>query len=90
MKKGEVYTGVVERMDFPNKGILHVGEEKVVVKNALPGQTIEIAISKQRKGKCEGRLLKVVTPAAYENEEGACPHREECGGCTYQTVPYEV
>ena len=76
-------------MDFPNKGILHIGEEKVVVKNALPGQTVEIAISKQRKGRCEGRLLKVVTPAAYENTEGACPHRADCGGCTYQTVPYE-
>lgn len=89
MKKGEIYTGTVEKMDFPNKGILHIGEEKVVVKNALPGQTVEIAISKQRKGRCEGRLLKVVTPAAYENTEGACPHRADCGGCTYQTVPYE-
>ena len=72
MKKGEIYTGVVEKMDFPNKGVLHIGEEKVVVKNALPGQTVEIAISKQRKGKCEGRLLKVVTPADYEKAEGAC------------------
>lgn len=89
MKKGEIYTGVVEKMDFPNKGVLHIGEEKVVVKNALPGQTVEIAISKQRKGKCEGRLLKVVTPADYEKAEGACPHRADCGGCTYQTVPYE-
>ena len=89
MKRGEIYTGVVEKMDFPNKGVLHIGEEKVVVKNALPGQTVEIAISKQRKGKCEGRLLKVVTPADYEKAEGACPHRADCGGCTYQTVPYE-
>ncbi len=50
---------------------------------------MESAISKQRKGKCEGRLLKVVTPADYEKAEGACPHRADCGGCTYQTVPYE-
>ena len=28
MKKGEIYTGTVEKMDFPNKGILHIGEEK--------------------------------------------------------------
>ena len=89
MKKGQVCEGIVEQVDFPNKGILHIGEEKVVVKNALPGQTVEIAISKQRKGRCEGRLLKVVTPAAYESTEGACPHRADCGGCTYQTVPYE-
>ena len=59
MKKGEIYTGTVEKMDFPNKGILHIGEEKVVVKNALPGQTVESAISKQRKGRCEGSCLRV-------------------------------
>ncbi len=28
MKKGEIYTGEVEKMDFPNKGVLHIGEEK--------------------------------------------------------------
>ena len=28
MKKGEIYTGTVEKMDFPNKGILHIGEKR--------------------------------------------------------------
>ena len=36
MKKGQVYEGVVERIDFPNKGIVKVGEDVCVVKNALP------------------------------------------------------
>lgn len=35
MKKGEIYTGIVEKVDFPNKGILHIEDEKVVVKNVL-------------------------------------------------------
>lgn len=55
MKKGEIYTGTVEKMDFPNKGILHIGEEKVVVKNALPGQTVEIAISQAAQRKMRGK-----------------------------------
>ena len=37
MKKGEIYEGIVENMDFPNKGILHIGEEKVVGKERAPG-----------------------------------------------------
>lgn len=90
MKKGEIYTGVVERMDFPNKGILHIGEEKVVVKHALPGQTVEVVITKQRKGKCEARLLQVVKRAEWEYAEEKCPHAAECGGCSYQSLPYEV
>ena len=35
MKKGEVYTGTVERMDFPNRGIVTIDGETAVVKNAL-------------------------------------------------------
>ena len=32
MKKGEIYEAVVEKIEFPNKGILHVEEEKVTRK----------------------------------------------------------
>lgn len=88
MKKGEVYTGVVERVDFPNKGILHIEDEKVVVKHVLPGQTIEAVITKQRKGKCEARLLNVISRSDSEAPEEACLHMQECGGCSYQTLPY--
>ena len=29
MKKGEIYEAIVEKVEFPNKGIVHVGEEKM-------------------------------------------------------------
>ena len=69
MKKGEIYTGIVERVDFPNKGILFVDGEKVTVKHVLPGQTVEFAVTKQRKGKYEGRLLSVVSRSEAEYEK---------------------
>ena len=47
MKKGDILEGIVEKIDFPNKGIISVGEEKVVVKNALPGQKIQFVITKK-------------------------------------------
>ena len=40
MKKGEILEGIVEKIDFPNKGIVFVEGWRVVVKNALPGQKI--------------------------------------------------
>ena len=49
MKKGEIYEGVVERIDFPNKGRVHVEGETVTVKNAIPGQKIRFQINKKRK-----------------------------------------
>ena len=42
MKKGEIYEGVVERIDFPNKGRVHVEGEMVTVKNAIPGQKLSL------------------------------------------------
>ena len=88
MKKGEIYEGYVERMEFPNKGIVVVDGERAVVKNALPGQKVKFAINKKRNGKCEGRLLEVLEMSPLESEEGRCEHFGICGGCVSQSIPY--
>ena len=49
MKKGEIYKGIVDAIDFPNKGILWIDGEKVIVKNVLPGQEIRFAVNKKPK-----------------------------------------
>ena len=89
MKKGDYCEAVVETIEFPNKGVLHIDGERVIVKNALPGQTIRFVINKKRKGKCEGRLLEVLAPSSLEQTEETCPHLGICGGCLYQSLPYE-
>ncbi len=89
MKKGERYIGVVEKMTFPNKGIVTIDGEKAVVKNALPGQEVEFVVNKKRNGRCEGRLMSVVKPSPLECEELRCPHFGVCGGCVSQSIPYE-
>ena len=38
MKKGEIYEGTIEKVDFPNKGTVMIGDQKVTVKNGIPGQ----------------------------------------------------
>ena len=90
MKKGQIIEGIVECVEFPNKGIVRTEDGgRVIVKNAVPGQKVSASINKVRKGKCEGRLLKVLERSAKEQPEAACIHAGECGGCTYQTLPYE-
>lgn len=88
MKKGQVYEGIVERVDFPNKGVVRVGEETCIVKNSLPGQKISLCIIKQRKGKAEGRLLEVLEKSPLETGS-PCSHFGLCGGCTYLSLGYE-
>ena len=90
MKKGQIVEGIIERVDFPNKGIITTDEGKqVIVKNGLPGQKVAASINKIRKGKAEGRLLEVLERSTDELQEAGCIHAGECGGCTYQTLPYE-
>ena len=93
LKKGSVYEGKVEKVDFPNKATVWVTDEdgqkeKAIVKNAIPGQTVRFCVNKKRKGHCEGRLMEVVEKSPLETNP-ACPHFGKCGGCTYQTVAYE-
>lgn len=90
MKKGDMLEARVEHIEFPNKGILHVDGEKVVVKNTIPGQTVRFVINKKRHGKCEGRLLEVLEKSEMERSgDEVCPHFGICGGCLYQSLPYE-
>ena len=89
MKKGQMCEGIVEKVKFPNKGIVKVEDSEVTVKNTIPGQKVSFVINKKRKGKAEGRLLEILEKSELENAEANCPHYGVCGGCNYQTLPYE-
>lgn len=88
MKKGQVITGIVEYIDFPNKGVLNTEEGVCIVKNALPGQKIRAGVQKVRNGRAEARLLEVEEPSPDERKS-PCAHFGECGGCTYMSLLYE-
>jgi len=91
MKKGQVYEGIIEKVEFPNKGMVCIEEEgkTVVVKNGIPGQKVKFCINKLRKGKAEGRLLEVMEPSPLETRKPVCNIFPACGGCMYQTMSYE-
>ena len=88
MKKGQILEGTIERVEFPNKGIIRLEDRQAVVKNGLPGQKVRFSVNKVRKGKCEGRILEVLEPSPVEIAPD-CSHFPACGGCTYRNLPYE-
>ena len=102
MKKGQIRTGTVEYVKFPNRALVRLepteeetgaGTEYCEVKGALPGQRVLLAVTKVRKGRGEGRLKEVLASSPLETklgEEGACcAHFGICGGCSYISMPYE-
>jgi 23S rRNA (uracil-5-)-methyltransferase RumA len=89
MKKGQIAEGKVTAVEFPNKGIVMTDEgERVIVKNTIAGQKVSFAVNKARRGKYEARLLEVLEKSPLETIS-PCPHFGSCGGCVYQSLPYE-
>ena len=90
MKKGSEYEVTIADYEFPNKGIAYIEERKVTVKGAFAGQKVRIRITKSKNGKAEARLLEVLEPSPQETAMPICKDFGTCGGCTYQTFPYET
>lgn len=92
MKKGEIYEGWIEKVEFPNKGKIYIPDQEqyVTVKNGIPGQKIRFLIQKFKHGKAEGRLLEVLEKSPLETREPMCSLFPVCGGCMYQTMSYEA
>ena len=89
MKKGEIYEGIIEKVDFPNKGRIIIDGRTVTVKNGIPGQKVRFLINKKRGDRLEGRLLEVLEKSPLEKREPVCSIFPACGGCMYQTMEYE-
>lgn len=89
MKKGQLYEGIVKRVDFPNRGVIEHEEGKVIVKNTMPGQKVSFVVSKIKSEKAEGNLKAILEKSPLEIRDKACHCFGECGGCSYQTMAYE-
>jgi len=60
----------------------------VFVPYALPGETVRIRISEDKKKFARGELVEVLNPAP-QRVSPRCQHFGECGGCHYQHVDYK-
>jgi len=88
MKKGQEFDCIIEKVNFPNKGITYIEEKKVIVKNVIEGQKVHIRINKKRGEHIEGYVLETLEKSPDEIID-TCSVFGICGGCAYQSVPYE-
>lgn len=88
VRKNKVFEAIIQDVEFPNKGIATVDGETVTIHGGLKGQTVQAKVFRRRRGKIEARVLQVLKPSPLE-QAPKCEHFSVCGGCTYQTLPYE-
>lgn len=87
-KKREVNNVLISSYAAEGKSIAHLEDGKVVfVENAIPGDVVNIRLTKDKKSWAEGKVLQLVQPSA-ERIEPFCPHFGICGGCKWQMLPY--
>lgn len=60
----------------------------VFVPSAAPGDRIKAHIIKVTKSYAVAKILEIIQPSPYRNEDG-CPFSNSCGGCTFQHISYE-
>ncbi len=68
--------------------IAKIEDMVVFVEGVIPGDIVNIQITKKRKRYCEGRVLELITPSP-DRLPAFCKHFGTCGGCKWQILPYE-
>ena len=78
----------VADMAAEGKCICRVEDQVVFVSGAVPGDVVDIQVTKKRSSYCEGNVVRFVKQSAMRVEP-FCPHFGVCGGCKWQSIPYE-
>ncbi len=68
-------------------GLGHSERGAIEVFGALPTEEVEVELGRWRRGKCQGRLRRVVQPSKSRIEL-KCGHAAQCGGCSWQQMDY--
>lgn len=64
-------------------------EGKVIfIEGAVPGDVVDVRLSRNKKDWAEGKVLRLVTSSA-QRVKPFCAHFGTCGGCKWQMLPYE-
>lgn len=58
------------------------------VPNCVPGDIVDLQVTKKKHSFMEAKVLRVVQPSPVRCE-ARCPHYGVCGGCKWQILPYE-
>lgn len=56
---------------------------------AVPGDVVDVLVTKRKKNYMEGRIERLVEPSP-ERVKPFCEHFGVCGGCTLQHIPYPM
>ena len=69
------------------KAIARLDGKVIFTEGAVPGDVVDLLLTKNKKDFAEARILKIITPSA-DRVTPFCMHFGVCGGCKWQMLPY--
>jgi 23S rRNA (uracil1939-C5)-methyltransferase len=88
-KKFTLEAVLIEKYAAEGKCLAKVDEKVVFVQGAVPGDVVDIFVTKNKKDYAEGRVSKFLSYSPHRIE-AKCHHfkNDSCGGCKWQMIPY--
>ena len=70
------------------KALVRINDIVTFVPNCVPGDIVDLQITKKKHSFMEAKVLRVVEPSKVRCE-ARCKHFGVCGGCKWQILPYD-
>ena len=80
---------LIEAVAAEGKAIAHVDGAVLFVEFAVPGDIVNVKVTKKKKNYMEGFIMSMVKPSD-KRLEPFCSHFGLCGGCKWQPLPYDM
>lgn len=69
------------------KALAKIDGKVIFISGAVPGDVVDIFLTKNKKDWAEARVIEIKTPST-ERQLPFCKHFGLCGGCKWQMLPY--
>ena len=79
----------IESVAAEGKALTHFDGAVVFVESAVPGDVVDIRVTKKKPNYMEGFVVKMKKPSEHRLKP-FCEHFGFCGGCKWQPLPYEM
>ena len=79
----------IKKIAAEGKSIAYVDEKVLFVPNTVPGDIVDVQVTRKRKSFLEGFVVNVRKYSDIRTEP-FCSHFGICGGCKWQNLPYPL
>lgn len=80
---------LIEDVAAEGKALAHVDGVVVFVPFAVPGDVVDIKVTKKKRNYMEGYVTRIVKESDHR-QKPFCQHFGVCGGCKWQPLPYQM